>query len=52
MSSAVFDDEPKRNNKIIIPTGDDHLVIGDRVIVVTKNSNLLTLDDIIFGGAN
>ena len=41
-----------RNNKIIIPTGDDHLVIGDRVIVVTKNSNLLTLDDIIFGGAN
>ena len=39
-----------RDNKIIIPTGDDHLKPDDRVIVVTQNANLLSLSGIFSGG--
>ncbi|MCR1950794.1 MULTISPECIES: Trk system potassium transporter TrkA [unclassified Clostridium] len=39
-----------RNNKIIIPTGDDSLKVNDRVIIVTKNMNILHIDDIFSGG--
>ena len=39
-----------RNKKIIIPSGDDFLVEGDRVVVVTKNPNLLSLSEILNGG--
>ncbi|MGL5381466.1 Trk system potassium transporter TrkA [Clostridium sp.] len=39
-----------RNNKIIIPTGDDCLKNDDRVIIVTKNTNLLDINDIFLGG--
>lgn len=35
-----------RNNKTIIPTGDDLLKPYDRVIVVTKNPKLLNINDI------
>lgn len=38
-----------RNNKIIIPTGDESLKIGDRVIIVTKRT-LLNINDIFLGG--
>lgn len=40
-----------RNNKTIIPTGDDLLRLEDRVIVVTKNPKLLNINDIFFGGS-
>lgn len=40
-----------RNNITIIPTGDDQLKVDDRVIIVTKNSKLLDINDIFFGGA-
>lgn len=40
-----------RNNKIIIPTGDDMLKVNDRVIVVTRNSKLLNINEIFLGGA-
>ncbi|MBE6062070.1 MAG: Trk system potassium transporter TrkA [Clostridium butyricum] len=37
-----------RNKKTIIPSGDDFLQDGDRVVVVvTKNSNLLSLSEIL-----
>ncbi|MDU3351317.1 MAG: TrkA C-terminal domain-containing protein, partial [Clostridium sp.] len=39
-----------RNNKIIIPTGDDYLKANDRVIIITKNMKLLSIDDIFSGG--
>ncbi|MGG7179274.1 Trk system potassium transporter TrkA [Clostridium paraputrificum] len=39
-----------RNNKIIIPTGDDYLKVDDRVIIVTKNMKLSHIDDIFCGG--
>ena len=39
-----------RNKEIIIPSGDDFLVEGDRVVVVTKNPNLLSLSEILNGG--
>lgn len=39
-----------RNNNTIIPTGDDVLKPDDRVIVVTKDSNLLSLSGIFVGG--
>ncbi len=39
-----------RNNKIIIPTGDDFLKVNDRVIIVTKNMKVLHIDDIFAGG--
>ena len=38
-----------RNNKIIIPTGDESLKLGDRVIIVTKRT-LLNINDIFLGG--
>ena len=38
-----------RNDKIIIPSGDDKLEIGDRVIVITKRK-LSNINDIISGG--
>ena len=37
-----------RNNKIIIPTGDDCLKINDRVIIVSKDKKLLQVDDIFY----
>lgn len=40
-----------RNDKIIIPTGDDCLMVNDRVIIVTKNTNLMDLNSIFLGGA-
>ena len=39
-----------RENKTIIPSGDDILKNGDRVVVVTKNPNLLSLSGIFVGG--
>ena len=39
-----------RNNKIIIPTGDDCLKVNDRVIIVNKNMKVLNIDDIFAGG--
>lgn len=36
-----------RNNKIIIPNGNDSIKINDNVIVVTTNHYLNTLDDIL-----
>ncbi len=39
-----------RDNKIIIPSGDDCLKPLDRVIVVTQNANLLSLSGIFSGG--
>lgn len=36
-----------RKNKIIYPRGDDTIEPGDRVIVVTRQSNLTVLDDIL-----
>lgn len=39
-----------RDNKIIIPTGDDVLKLNDRVIVVTKNGKLLDINGIFYGG--
>ena len=39
-----------RNNKIIIPTGDDYLKVNDRVIIVSKNMKVLHIDDIFAGG--
>ena len=41
-----------RDNKTIIPSGDDVLKHGDRVVVVTKNPNLLSLSGIFVGGKN
>lgn len=40
-----------RNNKIIIPTGDECLKLNDRVIIVTKNTKLTYINDIFLGGA-
>lgn len=39
-----------RDNKIIIPTGDDYLKIGDRAIVVTRDHTLLDINQIFLGG--
>lgn len=39
-----------RDNKTIIPSGNDVLKSGDRVVIVTKNSNLLSLSGIFVGG--
>ncbi len=36
-----------RKNKILHPRGDDVIEAGDRVIVVTRHSNLSVLDDIL-----
>ena len=38
-----------RNNKIIIPTGEESLKLNDRVIIVTKKT-LLNINDIFLGG--
>lgn len=38
-----------RNNKIIIPTGEESLKLDDRVIIVTKKT-LLNINDIFLGG--
>ncbi|MBS5937464.1 Trk system potassium transporter TrkA [Clostridium sartagoforme] len=35
-----------RNNKIIIPTGDDYLKVNDRVIIVSKDMKIVQIDDI------
>ena len=40
-----------RGNKIIIPSGDDRISIGDKVVVITKDKRLLNVNDIIAGGA-
>ena len=40
-----------RDGKIIIPTGDDYLSFGDRVIVVTKDHKLFDINEIFLGGA-
>ena len=37
-----------RDNKIIIPTGDDCLKVNDRVIIVSKDKKLLQIDDIFY----
>lgn len=39
-----------RNNKIIIPAGDDYLKVNDRVIIVSKDMKVLHIDDIFVGG--
>lgn len=39
-----------RNGETIIPSGDDVLKPRDRVVVVTKNGNLLSLSGIFAGG--
>ena len=40
-----------RGNKIIIPSGDDNIAIGDRVVVITKNTRLLDINNILTGGS-
>lgn len=40
-----------RNGETIIPSGDDVLKPRDRVVVVTKNGNLLSLSGIFAGGS-
>ncbi|GAB6169262.1 Trk system potassium transporter TrkA [Clostridium carnis] len=39
-----------RGKKTIIPSGDDYIKTGDRVIVVTKNKKLMNINDIFVGG--
>ena len=39
-----------RNNKIIIPSGDDKIQLGDRVIIITKGNKLVDINDIVAGG--
>ena len=39
-----------RNDKTIIPSGDDCLKINDRVVIVTKNPMILDINDIFDGG--
>jgi len=36
-----------RGSDIIIPSGDSKIQIGDNVIIITKNNNILDLDDIL-----
>ena len=38
-----------RNGKAIFPTGDDHLLIGDRIIVTTLISNITKIYDLLEG---
>lgn len=39
-----------RNDKIIIPSGDDKIERGDRVIIITKREKLSDINDIVAGG--
>lgn len=39
-----------RNNKIIIPSGDDKIQLGDRVIIITKRDKLVDINHIVAGG--
>lgn len=39
-----------RNDKIIIPSGDDVIELGDRVIVITKKDRLSDINDIVSRG--
>ena len=36
-----------RSGKIIIPTGNDSIEVGDSVMIVTKNKGFTTLTDIL-----
>ena len=36
-----------RGNKLIVPSGDDFIKAGDSVIIVTTNSFLTSLEDIL-----
>ncbi|MCR4782333.1 MAG: Trk system potassium transporter TrkA [Lachnospiraceae bacterium] len=36
-----------RNGRIIIPNGDDKIIVGDSVMIVTTNTGFTTLDDIL-----
>ena len=36
-----------RGNKLIVPSGDDFIQAGDSVIIVTTNSFLTSLEDIL-----
>ncbi|WP_315117320.1 Trk system potassium transporter TrkA [uncultured Clostridium sp.] len=38
-----------RKNDIIIPNGNDSIIQGDRVIVITKCKNVNSIDDLIIG---
>ena len=39
-----------RQNKIIIPSGEDKILKGDRIVVITKSKRLLDLNSILSGG--
>ena len=39
-----------RENKIIIPSGEDKILKGDRIVVITKGIRLLDLNTILSGG--
>ncbi|WP_195955770.1 Trk system potassium transporter TrkA [Clostridium saudiense] len=39
-----------RNDKIIIPSGDDKIELGDRVIIITKRDKLVDINDIVVRG--
>lgn len=39
-----------RNDKIIIPSGDDKIQIGDRIIIITKKDKLSNVNSIVAGG--
>ncbi len=39
-----------RGNQTIIPHGNDRLQLGDSVIVIAKNRNIISLDDMIMTG--
>ena len=39
-----------RDDKIIIPSGDDKVEIGDRVIIITKRDKIVDINHIVAGG--
>lgn len=39
-----------REDKIIIPTGNDYIKLGDKVIIITKTKNIMNLNNILQGG--
>ena len=40
-----------RDDKIIIPSGDDKIELGDRVIIITKRDKIVDINHIVSGGS-
>lgn len=36
-----------RNNKMIFPTGEDSMLVGDRVIIISRTNQIQSIDDIL-----